>query len=100
MGTRACELACCSPIVRAPPPGAGRRVWRRSPIRAGRRCRGHALACTGADESSVPRHGSVRMKVEVTYDSLAYMVPVGAVVNVVNPGGPLRDDSETEDEME
>ena len=26
-------------------------------------------------------------------------IPVGVTVNVVNPGGPLHDDSETEDDM-
>ena len=29
----------------------------------------------------------------------AMTIPVGVTVNVVNPGGPLRDDSETEDDM-
>ena len=29
----------------------------------------------------------------------AMTIPVGVTVNVVNPGGPLHDDSETEDDM-
>ncbi len=47
-----------------------------------------------------PGYGRRRLTHRVAdLERAAMTIPVGVTVNVVNPGGPLRDDSETEDDM-
>ena len=54
----------------------------------------------GVGTRRAPGYGRRRLTHRVAdLERAAMTIPVGVTVNVVNPGGPLRDDSETEDDM-
>ena len=54
----------------------------------------------GVGTRRAPGYGMRRLTHRVAdLERAAMTIPVGVTVNVVNPGGPLRDDSETEDDM-
>ena len=54
----------------------------------------------GGGSRRSPGYGRRRLTHRVAdLERAAMTIPVGVTVNVVNPGGPLRDDSETEDDM-
>ena len=53
----------------------------------------------GVGTRRAPGYGRRRLTHRVAdLERAAMTIPVGVTVNVVNPGGPLHDDSETEDD--
>ena len=70
---------------------ASRAAWRPSRSRS---------STKPSTTTSLPGYGRRRLTHRVPdLERAAMTIPVGVTVNVVNPGGPLRDDSETEDDM-
>ena len=59
------------------------------------------LCICGVGTRRAPGYGRRRLTHRVAdLERAAMTIPVGVTVNVVNPGGPLHDDSETVNESE